>query len=99
MTRLFSLPSRITTDQWKDLAAKVGSSAKPPGLSDAPAPELIKPVVEPPKPSAPHASGSLSDLLASLSSMKSEIKKIQTQKPVAPVDPIYCPIFDWKKAL
>ena len=47
----------------------------------------------------PHASGSLSDLLASLSSMKSEIKEIQTQQPVAPVDPIHRPIFDWKKAL
>jgi hypothetical protein len=31
--------------------------------------------------------------------MRSEIKVIQSKKPAAQIDPVYCPIFDWKEAL
>jgi hypothetical protein len=99
LARLFTLPSRITREQWKELAAKVGSPATPPGDSDAPTPEAPKPAVEAPSPEASHTAGSLSDLLASLKSMRSEIKVIQSKKPAAQIDPVYCPIFDWKEAL
>ncbi len=97
LTRLFAIPSRISAEQWKTLAAQIGSSARPETPSDAPAAEPAKPAPAAPAPSAGPAS--LSDLLSSLSSMKSQIKEIQSQKPVAVAEPVYCPVFDWQKAL
>jgi len=66
-------------------------------MEDAPAAEPAKPVPAAPAPSAGPAS--LSDLLSSLSSMKSQIKEIESQKPAAVAEPVYCPAFDWQKAL
>jgi hypothetical protein len=97
LARLFALPSRISAEQWKTLAAQIGSSAKPAAPKDAPAAESPKPEPAAPAPSAGPAS--LNDLLASLSSMKSQIKEIESHKPAAVAEPIYCPAFDWKKAL
>jgi hypothetical protein len=31
--------------------------------------------------------------------MKSQIKEIESKKPVAVAEPVYCPVFDWQKAL
>lgn len=97
LTRLFALPSRVSADQWKTIAAQIGSSAKPATASDTPAAEPFKPAPAAPPPSAGPAS--LSDLLSSLSSMKSQIKEIESHKPVAVAEPVYCPAFDWQKAI
>lgn len=97
LTRLFAITSRISADQWKSLAAQIGSSARPSTPTDAPAAEPARPA---PAASAPSAGpASLSDLLSSLSSMKSQIKEIESKKPVEVAEPVYCPVFDWQKAL
>ncbi len=31
--------------------------------------------------------------------MKTQIKEIESHKPVAVAEPVYCPVFDWQKAL
>jgi len=31
--------------------------------------------------------------------MKTQIKEIESHKPAPVVEPVYCPVFDWKKAL
>jgi hypothetical protein len=99
LPRLFTLPSRISADQWKTVATQIGSSAKPAASSDAPTLEPATPKAEPPKPAAGRET-SLSDILAGLSSMKSELKEIESHKtPVVVTEPVYCPVFDWKKAL
>jgi hypothetical protein len=96
LTRLFALSSRISTDEWKALAAQIGATVQPPGATAPPAQDAEKSV-----PAAPTTSGpsSLNDLLASLSSMKTQIKEIASTKPAAVAEPIYCPAFDWQKAL
>jgi Right handed beta helix region len=96
LTRLFALPSRISADEWKELAAQVGATVQPPGATAAPTQDAEKSV-----PTTPTVSGpsSLNDLLASLSSMKTQIKEIASTKPAAVAEPVYCPAFDWKKAL
>lgn len=96
LTRLFALSSRITADEWKALAAQIGATVQPPGATAAPTQDTVKPVPSPPTDSGP---SSLSDLLASLSSMKTQIKEIASAKPAEIAEPVYCPAFDWQKAL
>jgi hypothetical protein len=95
LTRLFALGSRVSTGEWKTLAEQIGASARPAVAGEAaePAPAAA------PVAATPSGPSSLNDLLASLSSMKTQIKEIETHKPVAAAEPIYCPAADWQKAL
>jgi hypothetical protein len=88
--RLSALPSRISEEQWKGLAARIGATAPLPVPASAP-------VAEAPKPAT--AQSSLSDLLASLGSIKAQIKQAEAPKTPSVSEPKYCPVFDWKKAL
>ena len=97
LERLFALPSRISTDEWKTFATQIGASARSATAKDPAAAEPAKPA--PATPSTASGPSSLSDLLASLSSMKTQIKEIESHKPAPVVEPVYCPVFDWKKAL
>jgi len=96
LTRLFALSSRITADEWKALAAQIGATVQPAGASAAPTQDTAKSI---PAPSTASGPSSLNDLLASLSSMKAQIKEVASTKPVAVAEPVYCPAFDWQKAL
>ncbi|HET8889251.1 MAG TPA: right-handed parallel beta-helix repeat-containing protein [Candidatus Angelobacter sp.] len=88
LARLFTLPSRISKDEWTALAARIGATVTPPG-SEVPAP------TETAKPAA--ASSSLSDLLAQLDGLAK--KKPAEASKAADSGASYCPLFDWKKAL
>ena len=99
LTRLISLPSRISADQWKRFAAQIGSSVAPPAQASSPAADSAPAPTAPAKPE-PAASASIGDLLASLSSMKDQMSKIEAAKPAAAAAaPLFCPVFDWKKAV
>jgi hypothetical protein len=89
LSRLFTLPSRISADEWKSISAAIGSSVSP-KPREAPAP--------PPEPEKPVTSGgsSIDDLLAKIARTESKLSEA-TPKPVA--GPQYCPIFDYKKAI
>ena len=91
LPRLFSLPSRISPDQWKVFAAQAGSSAPLPVAQVAAAVEAPRAVAAP--------QSSLSGLLASLSSLKDKAKEQDTRKAAEESAPKYCPLLDWKKAL
>jgi hypothetical protein len=96
LTRLFLLPSRISPEDWKTLAAQVGATVRPAGEHDDHAQEPAKPAVTVATASGP---SSISDLLASLSTMKTQIKEIESTKPAPVAEPVYCPALDWQKAL
>jgi hypothetical protein len=98
LARLFTLPSRISDAQWKAYATQIGSSAKPPTSSDDPAAEPAMPTAEPAKPGAGRET-SIGDILASLSSIKDQMKEIESHKTTVATEPTYCPVFDWEKAL
>jgi hypothetical protein len=89
LARLFTLPSRVSADQWKTLASAVGSSATPERSS------VSAPVTESP-PAATHES-TLSDLLADLGKIK--VKEQESPKTAETSGPVYCRAFDWNKAL
>jgi hypothetical protein len=93
LARLFTLPSRISKDEWKTFAAQIGSAATPATPGDT-----VAAVTEAPKPAAPK--GSLDDLLASIRSIDTQMKEIESHKTAAAASaPTYCSVFDWKKAL
>lgn len=96
LTRLYALPSRVSPEEWKTFAAQIGATVQPANADPAPAQEPAKPAATPPSTSGP---ASLNDLLASLSSMKRQIKEIASAKPATVVEPVYCPVFNWQKAL
>ena len=87
LKRLFSLPSRIKTDEWQRLAATIGSSAIPT------APATPSPVVEATKPVA----ASLADLIAGLNKPKTPVAAVAPTDSAPEV--IYCLAYSWKKAL
>jgi hypothetical protein len=87
LARLFTLPSRISADEWKAFAAAAGSSAMPVSSSVPAATTEAKPAVT--------AQSSLTDLLADLRQIQAD----ESKKPVENGAPAYCPVFDWKKAL
>ncbi len=92
LTRLFTLPSRISSEQWKVSAARIGSSAAP----SSPA-ETVP--VESDKPATPAAAPSLNDLLARLGHLETQRKQAEEAPKTERPAPSYCPVFDWKKAL
>ena len=98
LRRLQGLPSRISNEQWKTLAAQVGSSVVPVVVSDTPSASAPKP--EPVPAAAAPAAPSISDLLASLGSIKEQMKDVAAHKDAPePSKPLYCPMLDWKAAL
>jgi Right handed beta helix region len=110
LPRLFELPSRLCIDQWRFFAAQIGASVKPPVPIAAPAtnPGPAAAEVAPAPAAAPAAAkpagpASLSDLMARLGALKTAPPKVEAAAvPAAGTDktnPVYCPIFDWKKAL
>jgi hypothetical protein len=91
LSRLFVLPSRIESEEWRSIAPAIGSTAKPqaeeqPAAASTPAP-------------APSSSGgsTLDALLAKIGSTTDKLKELDTKK--APPAPKYCPLYDFKKAL
>ena len=88
-TRLFTLPSRYSADDWSRIALAVGAtvSPRPPAVTSATQPTT--------KPLKSDRDRSLEDLLAEL--------KRQTDTPpipaAAPAGPSYCPAYEWRKAL
>jgi hypothetical protein len=90
LQRLFSLPSRVSTDQWKVFAAQIGATATPTTPSSTAATEPPKLIAAP--------DTSLAGLLASLSSTKAKLKDPETSKTTAASDPPYCAVLDWKKS-
>jgi hypothetical protein len=91
LTRLFALPSRISTDEWKAVAATLGSAALP-AVPAAPEPDAAK--------AQPAAAGSpsMDDILARISRTESRLKEASA-KPAPAAGPQYCPVFDYRKAL
>jgi hypothetical protein len=89
LARLYTLPSRVSKDEWTSLAARIGASVTPVD-SSGPAP------AEPAKPASP--ASSLNDLLAQLDSLEKK-KPAEASKTAGSAAPSYCPLFDWKKAL
>ncbi|MBA3495818.1 MAG: right-handed parallel beta-helix repeat-containing protein, partial [Gemmatimonadales bacterium] len=91
LERLFALPSRVATNQWRTFAAQIGSAAIPaiPGSTAA---------TEPPKPAAA-PDNSLDSLLASLSSTKDKLKEAETSRTATVTEAPYCPVADWRNAL
>jgi len=100
INRLFTITSRVSSDEWKIFAAKIGSSKRPSISSTNTSPTEVPP---PQKIAAPQDNSSLSGLLASLSSAKEGIKRAEEKEKVASKnatsEPIYCPAYDWNKAL
>ena len=102
LTRLFAIPSRVSLEEWKVIAAQIGASVRPSVNSIEPAPKSEE--APPPKIDAGASKGtgsSLADLLASLRRAKEEMKKAEEKEAskIAPPEPIYCPVYDWKKAV
>ena len=93
LTRLFSLPSRIGSEEWQSIAAAVGATARP--VEEKPAAPAAPITEEAP---AASAAPSLADLLAKISATTDKLKDLGT--PVAvPVALEYCPVFDYRAAL
>src|SRR5262249_13147009 len=89
MARVFALPSRYGAEAWQKIAKAVGTSVAPPSAPTA-APD--------PKPEAAGGGGkeaSLEDLMADLTRMKDEA----TKKDAPSSGPVFCPAYDWHKAL
>jgi len=100
MTRLMSLPSRISRQDWTAIARRIGCTvaAVPAAAEPTPPPTPAPAVASPP---ASHGgSGSITDLLASLNSMKVQMAKPEPPKAAAAVAaPLFCPKYDWRKAV
>jgi hypothetical protein len=90
MARVFALPSRYGAEAWQKIAKAVGTSVAPPSAPTA-APD--------PKPRPPAAAAArrppLEDLMADLTRMKDEA----TKKDAPSSGPVFCPAYDWHKAL
>ena len=91
LARLFALPSRVSKEEWKSVAATIGSSAVPsPAEESAPA--------KPEAPAVPQGSSSVDDILTRINRTQSTLQKA-TAKPENAGGPKYCPVFDYRKAL
>jgi len=86
LTRLFALPSRIATDEWKSIAAKLGATVRP--IEEAAA--TAAPAEPAPAASAPGSA---------LEALMAKMKKIEAATAPPPAAPKYCPVYDYQKAL
>jgi hypothetical protein len=99
LARLFTLPSRIGSEEWKAIASAAGASVRP--VEDKPA-AAPAPVAEPTAAPADPASGgslSLEALMSRISSTTDKLKEIAAATAPPPAAPKYCPVYDWQKAL
>jgi hypothetical protein len=87
LSRLMSLPSRISACEWKTIAALLGSSAVPRSTERIRPPALT--------PAAPAATAGL----ATLSSLLGKLKQDEPRKAPEPPTRMYCPVLPWEKAL
>ena len=69
LPRLFTLPSRILHDEWKSIAAAIGSSATPP-TEEAPA------TASPSNPASTGSASSFDDLLAKLKRAEAKVQDV-----------------------
>jgi hypothetical protein len=91
LTRLFTLPSRIASDEWKSIASAMGATVRP--IEEASAATATAP----PAPASASGVSALDALMAKMSSVDKQVKEAAATK--APAAPRYCPVYDWKKAL
>jgi hypothetical protein len=91
LTRLFALPSRIASDEWKSIASTVGATVRPEEEASA------STAAAPPAPASASGGSALDALMAKMSSVDKQVKEAAATK--APAAPRYCPVYDWKKAL
>lgn len=91
LSRLFVLPSRIGSDEWKSIASAIGASVRPAEAAAA-APAATAPEAAPAS-----TMSALDALMAKMSSVDKQMKDAGTAK--APDEPKYCPVYDWKQAL
>lgn len=92
LTRLFTLPSCIDTEEWKSIALTLGAGVLPAEEKPADTAAVPPSSAEPP-------SGSLSDLMAKLGDTMNKLKQAEAANAPPPEAPKYCPRYDWQKAL
>jgi hypothetical protein len=97
LTRLFALPSRIASEEWKSIASTLGVAARPPVDANAAAPAPVPTPAEPPAP--PGGGTSLDALMARISSTADKLKEVAAASARPPAAPKYCPIYDYRKAI
>jgi hypothetical protein len=99
LARLFQLPSRIKTDEWKSIASATGATVRPVEEESASAVETPVPTPSP-APAPASSGGSLTDIMARLSGTAAKLKAAEKAAPApAAGAPKYCPVFDYKKAM
>ena len=91
LARLFALPSCISKDEWKIIAAAIDSSAAPSAAEESAA---AKPETE----ATPAGASPIDDILARINRTQSTLQEA-TAKPEPAAGPLYCPVFDYRKAL
>lgn len=102
LSRLFSLPSRISVEQWKMFASRIGSTAAPNNAvadSAVAATATTGASTKAASSTTSRGSSSLTDMLASLSALRAKAATVSdlSKAPASP-ERIYCPLFDWKRA-
>lgn len=96
LSRLFKLPSRISTDEWKKAARSIGAGVSP---DPPPAAVATAPAAASKPPETPTAKPSLSDLMARLGHLDAQKPAEQAASQPSSDASTYCPQFDWKKAM
>jgi hypothetical protein len=89
LSRLFTLPSRISAGEWKTIAALIGSSAVPVS-SERTSPPAVTPPTAPAVAPSPRTT---------LSSLLGQLKKEEPRSVPEPTARMYCPALPWEKAL
>ena len=94
LARLFQLPSRIKSEEWKSIASAVGATVRP--VEEKPAGAEVPASAPAPTP----AGGGLADIMARLDGTAAKLKEAAAAAPpAAAADPKYCPVYDYKKAM
>jgi hypothetical protein len=89
LTRLFTLPSHVSADEWKSIVVATGSGVQPIAAAETPA------VPTPRIAASPSKERSLENLVADLGRLKSEV----SGPSITSSGSLYCPAYDWRKAL
>jgi hypothetical protein len=97
LQRLFQLLSRIKADQWKTIAETTGATVKPEEEKSAAAPAAAS---APAPASAASTGNSIADIMARLNGTAAKLKEAAAAAPPpATAEPMYCPVYDYRKAL
>jgi hypothetical protein len=94
LQRLYKLLSRIKADQWKTIAETTGATVKPEEEKSTHAP-----VAAPAPAPAASTGNSIADIMARLNGTAAKLKEVAAPPPPATGDPLYCPVYDYQKAL